>query len=217
MTEPRRCLCNLVGLFDFVLYFRPRFARRPRGSGFTLIEVLIVVAILSILMGVLLPSIQVGQQRATKSMAASTIATLNGALARFYSDHRFYPGTQVEDSDVKNSFPHLFEALLGERAPRGRGGRNAPYLDIALKDIAVWDEEDQEFRRASLEERFDAEVPKFVLDPWGSPYWYRETRSRSPDSCLIRNRGSADIWSVGPDRENQTLAGVEDSDDLGNW
>lgn len=88
---------------------------------------------------------------------------------------------------------------------------------LRLKDIAVWDEEDQEFRRASLEERFDAEVAKFVLDPWGSPYWYRETRSRSPDSCLIRNRSSADIWSVGPDRENQTLAGVEDSDDLGNW
>ena len=67
-------------------------ARAP--SGFTLIEVLIVVVILSILAGLIVPRIMSRPEEARKVKARMQIESLEAALKLFKLDNGFYPDTE---------------------------------------------------------------------------------------------------------------------------
>jgi general secretion pathway protein G len=63
-------------------------------SGFTLIEVLIVVVILSILAGLIVPRIMSRPEEARKVKARMQIESLEAALKLFKLDNGFYPDTE---------------------------------------------------------------------------------------------------------------------------
>ena len=105
---------------------------------------------------------------------------------------------------------------MGEPRESEKAGRSAPYLDVKLKDVGVYDDDMEDYRTATEDERWDPEVEKYIFDPWGQPYWYRENKTKSRD-WESKNRHKVDLWSTGLDKENQTLDGEENSDDIGNW
>jgi len=211
-------------------FFRTRSTGQTRTAsskaGFTLIELMIVVAIIGVLSTLVTKMIQMAQARSFEANAKSDISTLTSALEAYARDEGVYPGWDMklggEDLETFNCFPILFENLQGERPPEGKAGKNAPYSDMAADRIAVIDEDfEEEYKRAGRDELFDPEVDKYYLDPWSEPYFYRENKSkRTKEDWMLKRRGF-DLWSIGPDGENEACFGYpeedEEYDDIGNW
>ena len=63
-------------------------------KGFTLIEILVVVIILSILVAVVAPRILERPEQAKRTAAGIQIRNIEGAIKLFYLDNGFYPTTE---------------------------------------------------------------------------------------------------------------------------
>ncbi len=177
-----------------------------------MIEILIVISIISLLASISLGAILIAREKTKNALAATFISTLSGQLEHYYQDMGRYPGAEFKDGE--NAFPALFEALFGERPPRGRGGDSAPYMELHREDVLVAGE-DGAYRHAAFAEIEDPAVAKYIQDPWGNPYVYRENRSRPPRDYFVR-RGKADLYCLGKDGIDQTIR-REKGDDIGNW
>ncbi len=68
----------------------PRIENRVQTPGFTLVELLIVMAIVGILAAVAVPNYQDYARRAKRSDAQNTLMTLNNNLEKFFSDNNTY-------------------------------------------------------------------------------------------------------------------------------
>ncbi len=68
-----------------------KFAKRQ--SGFTLIEIMVVVVIIGILIGLVAPNIVGNVDEARVTAAKADISTLVDALERYYMDNSMYPTT----------------------------------------------------------------------------------------------------------------------------
>jgi prepilin-type N-terminal cleavage/methylation domain-containing protein len=192
--------------------------RGRSGGGFTLIEILIVISIIAVLASLILGGVTIAKRNAYKAMAKTTISNLSNSLERYVQDTGRYPGTLQEGyRDEDNAFPALYEALFGLKPPQGKGGPSAPYGEVKEADVAVVDEEDPDrFRKAVSDEIYDHRVKKYLLDPWGEPFVYRENKTR-PRRPWMHGR-NYDIYSKGPDRIDQTIEGERDGiDDIGSW
>ncbi len=181
--------------------------------GFTLVEILIVIAIVAVLAGMILGGVAIARRNAYGALASSAVGNLMTQVKRYYQDMGKYPGSDYPDGE--NAFPALFDALFDERAPKGKGGPSAPYMEYKQKDVCV-EADDGSFQKATRDDLDDPKVKKYMFDPWGMPYVYRENRSRSRQSYM-KNPQSVDIYSLGPDMIDQTIDGEEKSDDIGSW
>lgn len=195
--------------------------QKSNSRGFTLVEVLIVVSIIAVLMSLILGGLSMARDRANQVQAANIVMNLSSALDKFYEDEGYYPGAKLEPDE--NGMPELYEALLGTpKSEGGKAGRSAPYLEIKEDQIVILeDEESGIYAKATFDDREDPNVPKYILDPYGSPIWYRVNKGRPREAYMHRVR-KFDIWSLGVNRENETIPGTEDipeeeRDDIGNW
>jgi len=191
-----------------------RVAARKRG-GFTLIEILIVISIIALLSSFVLVAITRGKQGAAEAMATQMVAQLTSALERYVQDEGEYPAMGEKADPDRNDFPQLYDALLGDPKPHGKGGRSAPYLQIKEDQIAVYDEDLDQYRTAEKDERLSDKTKKYILDPWGQPYVYRCNKGKKRESWM--HRADADIYSIGPNEQDDTAMESEKSDDIGNW
>lgn len=66
--------------------------RSPRGEGFTLVEILVVMSIISILMGLLVPCIGIMRRMAAKSATQAVMKKVDTCLRLFKTDWEVYPG-----------------------------------------------------------------------------------------------------------------------------
>jgi prepilin-type N-terminal cleavage/methylation domain-containing protein len=185
----------------------------PRGGrGFTLVEILIVISLISLLMSLSIGGVIIARRRAKEACARAFIHSLAIAADRYFEDTGQYPGAGTKDA--ANAFPALFAALYTERPPRGKGGPSGPYMQMQREDLAV-PGEDGAWEKATTEDLLDPRVPKHILDPWGRPYIYRENRSRPKDAIMMRP-ASFDLYSTGNDGIDGTGKG-EPGDDVGVW
>lgn len=67
---------------------------KKKDEGFTLIEIMVVVIILSILAGIIIPRIAGRPEEARRTKAVVQIKQLEGALNLFMIDNGFYPSTE---------------------------------------------------------------------------------------------------------------------------
>jgi prepilin-type N-terminal cleavage/methylation domain-containing protein len=85
----------------------------PRRKAFTLIELLIVVAIIAILAAIAVPNFLEAQTRAKVSRAEADMRTLSTGLEAFRIDHNEYP----EGTDSPAKQPEYIVQFLGALAP----------------------------------------------------------------------------------------------------
>lgn len=69
--------------------------RRPslKHTGFTLIELMIAIAVMAALIAIAIPSYQAYVERARRSQAIGDISTISMAIERYYTNHFTYPAT----------------------------------------------------------------------------------------------------------------------------
>lgn len=146
-----------------------RVSNRP--TGFTVIEVLVVIVIIGVLMALLIPAVLLARASARRTQCAANLQQMGRALTAFESLHRYFPPAQPN-------------GVRGGR--RGEGGAYSPHAyllphieqdeadkQINLKDPAVtpegfWDgflgEPDASHRKAA-----ETQIPMFLCpeDPAG--------------------------------------------------
>ncbi len=101
------------------------YRKHPKQSGFTLIEIMIVVVILGILASIVVPNIMGSPDEARIVKAKQDIRTLEGALNLYKLDNFNYPSTDQG-----------LEALVSKPSgqPEAKNWKKKGYLKKLLKD-----------------------------------------------------------------------------------
>ena len=68
-----------------------RLLTKPCQRGFTLTEMLVVIAIIAILIGLLLPAVQKEREAAARMGAADHLTQISQAEKNYFGRHRVYP------------------------------------------------------------------------------------------------------------------------------
>jgi prepilin-type N-terminal cleavage/methylation domain-containing protein len=119
---------------------------RPRFGAFSLIEMLIVLVIISVLVGVALPSWRAYQDQAVLREAKWVLQRLDIAQRDFMLRHGRY-ATEIELPDLTTLSPIVDEAYrlqvdIGEQAFSLQLMTKAPSLpDLRLNHLGVWSEQ----------------------------------------------------------------------------
>lgn len=205
-------------------------------GGFTLVELLVVVAIVAILASTLLSGHFVMRQRARLQQGRSEILMLKTALEQYRTDFGDYPpstlealsGRPGEGNGINEGNEAMTACLTTSRmngpyfypaGPHDRRFRNLD-MDSGSRDWTAWVFDDDELRE--------------IVDPWDNPYLYfhgRELRDglsasyqvgtrhvtvrpvRDDETDTFRSALTYQLWSFGLDGVNDEGEG----DDLANW
>lgn len=137
-----------------------------RPSGFTLVELLTVIAIIAILMGILFPTIGSAIESAKKAQAKNDTIQIVTAIKGYYTEYGRYPLLPAVLTDGKytaNNQDQLFNVL------RVITGLNGEQLALNPRKIVFL-----EVPAAKKEGRAGVQVTGSNagkwFDPWGNPY-----------------------------------------------
>lgn len=177
-----------------------KMERAAGANGFTLIEILVVIAIVGILAGLIIPMAGNAASNAKKRKAEMEASALKVAVAEFHRDHHYMPygnissgrGVVGDDKWIKTDDTDWVEMLQGENALK------KSYLSAKVQDDG-----------------------KF-MDPWGNPYWVGMDRNQ--DGYVEGNGGpsggagkiirdSVGVFCLGEDG----VAGTDDDVGTDSW
>ena len=125
---------------------------KPGRYGFTLIEMLVVVAIIGILMGALFPAMSAGFRNARRGRAQHEISGLVAAIKSYHSEYNKWPCPENGTDD------QTFYDANG----------NASAADAQAKVINLLTNNPSKVR--FLDVSASSLTNGFYVDPWGHPY-----------------------------------------------
>ncbi len=79
---------------------RPRYATAPLAPGFTLVELLVVVAIIGLLLSLLMPAVQAARGSAYRASCANNLHQIGLAMQHYHLAHGSFPAGVIECRDV---------------------------------------------------------------------------------------------------------------------
>ncbi|MGA0334176.1 MAG: type II secretion system protein [Kiritimatiellia bacterium] len=139
--------------------------------GFTLIEMLVVIAIITVLAGLLFPAVSKGILTAKRNKAAAEAKSIAGAIDMFYRDYGWMPdrpadqGFDDSEEDIDNQAE---QSYFDEITP---SDSNAPVTERIVAVLMA--EPGTENVNPRKKVYLDLDTPitnKLILDPWGQPY-----------------------------------------------
>jgi len=115
----------------FTLIELPGVRQRKR-CAFTLIELLTVILIISLLVGILVPTVRAVIQAASAANTNATIQSLSGGIQQYYTENNnVYPGQNVPSSFVYGSH-WLMRAMFTRKGATSVNYSAAPAADFPL-------------------------------------------------------------------------------------
>jgi general secretion pathway protein G len=214
--------------------FRASARKTARKTAFTILEILMVIAIIAVLVGITLTVGQGVQERSRVARARAELAVLAAALDSYKAQYGDYPqtggfenaGPKTADESggvavlVANAESKLFNALFGVFGPR----MDAAYApDPSLPGEFLLGRAYVEGARFMFENRefpnkVEPEQANAFIDPWGRRYQFRYRNKDSPTAwtypsfvlCSAGQNGALEMTV--PNEGLPTLPA--DSDDL---
>jgi prepilin-type N-terminal cleavage/methylation domain-containing protein len=131
-----------------------------RAAAFTLVELLVTMAIIGLLMGLLVPSIGKVREHACKARALKDLDSLATASRAFHNEYHMWP--------TASSFSRLVQVFAGGFDPAMGKPVNLRYEENARRIVFM------EFRRKDVSgPKQDSNTPnRGFSDPWGVCYAY---------------------------------------------
>jgi prepilin-type N-terminal cleavage/methylation domain-containing protein len=205
-----------------------------RHGGFTLLEVLVVVAIISLLAGLIVPAVLKGPTKAHIVETQTLIEKIKIALEGYESAYGDYPPTSLRDEGYfSNSTNDGIESLLVHLASKAR---NEP-MEVGEKYLDNTDK-DEVPKSYPLNWYFGDSKAREIVDSWGNPliYFHRNDYEapkkymrtyklkggkkitgvkpgKSKKTATYHGWSTYQIWSVGPNGKNENGEG----DDITSW
>ncbi|MCD5390942.1 type II secretion system protein GspG [candidate division NPL-UPA2 bacterium] len=179
--------------------------------GFTVVELLTVIAIIAILAAIIMPALRRARIKAHEAKAKSMIAQLEIALSMYKTDFGSYPDYDGESTQYDAEADEILALLTGrdpddpdwdledgepgELDTIGNPNWNGPYLEVKKDDIK-W-----------------INGGNYLKDPWGNPYVIIVDLDGGTSTTYPRhNTFGFDIYSFGPDGMTEGPDGEETSD-----
>lgn len=173
-------------------------------TAFTLIEVLVVMAIVAALAGLILSTAGYVQKKGQRSRAEAEIAAMSAALENYKADNGAYPRDSVTDglnvattnaSDYNPASLKLYEYLSGDTT-HDRIAERKTYFSFKPNQLSPADQ---------------THPVTFVRDPFGNPYGYSTANAANLNGTLGYNP-TFDLWSIGDGK-----VGADQSKWIKNW
>jgi prepilin-type N-terminal cleavage/methylation domain-containing protein len=214
----------------------PAASREPPAEGFTLVEVLVVMAIISVLAGIVVASIGVARKFSDAKATAVDIQTLVQAINTYNERFGDYPPSSLSALGVKgNPANEGNEALVLALSAKKKNG---PFFEFKEGRLLNTDSDSLSAKDlATLKKNLDPIQTSPALyeyvDLWGSPYVYIHNRDYGKKLTYNNRHGntvqvtavkseklgayqaatSFQIWSFGPNGLNEN----GDGDDIASW
>jgi len=155
---------------------------------FTLVELMVVVAVIGLLAGILLAAAGGVRNQAARSQAKAEIAALEAALVRYQSDFGIFPHSTNANPTRSNQNPNT-SYTAGSRT-----------LFTNLMQRATFSAAPDPGLKAYLEPKVAMVAtnvsPNYFTDPWGYAYGYRWDTNAAPSGSPF-SKSSPDLWSTG--------------------
>ncbi|MEY2501874.1 MAG: ral secretion pathway protein [Verrucomicrobiota bacterium] len=164
----------------------------PSFHAFTLIELLIVMAIILVLAGLILATSSYVSKKGQRSRAEAEIAAISAALENYKADNGIYPGTAETNALKPNA-----------------AGDPASYqsASLALYKLISGDADNDSTRVAEAKSYFtfkpnqlsptdQTSAVLFIRDPFGNAYGYSTVKASTPSGTDGYNP-TFDLWSTG--------------------
>ena len=164
----------------------------PGIYAFTLIELLIVMAIIIVLAGLILATSSYVQKKGKRSRAEAEIAAMSAALENYKADNGIYPRdgassdqanptANLSDKAYTSATVFLYEQLFGTT----NGGRTPTagtktYFPFKPNQLSPLDQ---------------TQTVTGIRDPFGNPYGYSTAKAATPNGTVGFNP-TFDLWST---------------------
>ena len=165
----------------------------PRFRAFTLIEVVIVMAIILVLAGLILATSGYVQNKGRRSRAEAEIAAISAALENYKADNGIYPtGSDTTallpnkmgdptKSEYQKASLSLYKAISGDAYNSAdRSAESKAYFN---------------FKPNQLSPTAQNQAVTFIRDPFGNSYGYSTVKSSVPSGSDGYNP-TFDLWST---------------------
>lgn len=175
--------------------------RRVHAAAFTVVELLIVIAIILVLAGLILGTSGYVQKKGARSRAEAEIAAMSAALESYKADNGVYPSsaatddlnpTVIDSSTYEPASFVLYAQLSGDNDGDGSVAGAKSYMP---------------FKPAMMNRRnMSADVSSgnrvtAIRDPFGFPYGYSTAKASAPAGSVGYNP-TFDLWSTNGRKED---------------
>jgi len=193
---------------------------RRNGPGFTIIELLVVMAVIAILMGLLVPALSGAREQAEVAKAKSLIAGISSVLDMYKQAHGMYP------PDLHPNLPKTSECLvmylsggsiyfISGTSPANYLWQHSAYTVTGRKAFTSYFQFDSDVLKDSDTSGDSGYEAPELYDPWGRRFIYNSGADQnSANNQLLGPRHSIrrfDLFSAGPDGQFGT------ADDVTSW